>query len=143
MFITHAHRELVRTYGTLYARIIVGFLFITAGIGKIGSGYGFGGGYEGTVQYLASTGLPMPELLVLAAIVLEIGGGLGVLLGYYFAESAAALVFVCFFTAFFLHNDFTNGMQKTMFFKNITIAGGLLYMIAFGPGNGWKYGTKD
>lgn len=143
MFITHAHKEMIRTYGTLYARIIVGFLFITAGIGKLGDGFGLGGGYAGTVGYLTSAGLPAPELLTLASVVLEIGGGFGVLLGYYFAESAAALVFVCLFTAFFLHSDFSNGTQKTNFFKNLTIAGGLMYMIAFGPGNGWTYGKKN
>ena len=141
--LTHAHREFARSYGTLFARIVIGVFFITAGIGKIGAGYGMGAGFAGTAGYIASAGLPLPELLAIAAILMEIGGGLGVLLGWYFAESAAALAFVCIFTAIFFHGDWTNQMNKIMFFKNFAIAGGLMYMVAFGPGASWTYGKKN
>jgi putative oxidoreductase len=136
MFVTQAHRELARSHGALIARIVVGVFFIMAGVGKIGSGFGLGVGFAGTVGYITAVGLPMPQLLALAAIALEISGGLGILLGWYFAESAAALAFVCLFTAVFFHNP-SEPMQRINFFKNISIAAGLIYMIGFGPGSAW------
>ena len=137
-FISPSHRELVRSYGTLFARVVVGVFFISAGVGKVGTGFGLGAGFAGTVGYVGSVGLPMPEALTLAAAVLEIGGGLGVLLGFYFAEAAAALTLVCVFTAIFFHGNMSDPMQKVQMFKNLSIAGGLLYMIGYGSGTGWK-----
>ncbi len=133
-----SHRALLEQYGTLAARIVVGLLFITAGIGKIGTGFGLGGGFAGTVGYISSAGLPFPELLAVAAAVLEIGGGALVLLGWHTDIGASMLVFVCLFTAAFFHNKLGDGMQRTLFLKNLSIAGGLIYMMVYGPGTGYS-----
>jgi len=141
--LTQAHRDLARSYGTLFARIVIGLFFITAGVGKIGSGFGLGAGFAGTVGYIGSVGIPLPEVVAVVAILLEIGGGVGVLLGWYFAEAATALAFVCIFTAIVFHGNVEDPMQRGMFFKNLAIAGGLMYMIAYGAGSGWSYGRRD
>lgn len=142
LMMSDAHRALLENYGTLVARIVIGIFFITTGIGKVGAGFGLGGGFAGTAGYIAATGLPAPELLAIAAILLEIGGGALVLLGWHTGLGSAALVFVCLFTAFFFHGNLSDGMQRTMFFKNLAIAGGLIYMMVYGPGTGWSLDKK-
>lgn len=139
MYITQAHRDMARSHGTLLARLVIGIFFISAGIGKIGSGFGLGMGFAKSAGYIAGTGMPLPEVALVIAILLEIGGGLGVLLGWYFAEAAAALAFVCILTAIVFHGNIGDPMQRLAFFKNLAIAGGLMYMIGYGPGTGWSY----
>ncbi len=127
---------MLENYGTLAARVVIGVFFITAGIGKIGAGFGLGGGFAGTVGYITATGLPAPELLAAAAIVLEIGGGILVLLGWHIGLGAGMLAFVSIFTAFFFHGAVGDPMQRGQMFKNLAIAGGLIYMMVYGPGTG-------
>jgi hypothetical protein len=59
----------------LIGRILIGYLFIPAGIGKL---MGFGG----TVGYITSAGLPLPEVAAAIAIVIELGFGIALLLGF-------------------------------------------------------------
>ena len=61
---------------TLLARLLIAVLFVLAGIGKIK-------GFEGTVGYIASKGLPMPEVLAWLTIALEVGGGLALAAGWW------------------------------------------------------------
>ncbi len=136
LMLSDAHRALLENYGTLAARVVIGVFFITAGIGKIGAGFGLGGGFAGTVGYITATGLPAPELLAAAAIVLEIGGGILVLLGWHIGLGAGMLAFVSIFTAFFFHGAVGDPMQRGQMFKNLAIAGGLIYMMVYGPGTG-------
>lgn len=141
LMMSESHRKMLENYGTLAARIVIGVFFIIAGLGKIGTGFGLGAGFDGTVGYVALVGLPMPELLVLLATILEIGGGLGVLLGFHMGLSAGALAFVCIFTAIFFHGP-SDPMQRINFFKNMSIAGGLIYMMVYGPGTGFALDKK-
>jgi putative oxidoreductase len=138
-----AHRAMLEKHGTLAARVVVGLFFIIAGIGKIGTGFGVGGGFAGTAGYIASMGLPAPELLAVAAIILEVGGGAMVLLGWHTGMGAAMLALVCIFTAFFFHGNWGDPMQRTQMFKNLAIAGGLVYMMVYGPGTGWSMDKKQ
>jgi putative oxidoreductase len=136
MMMTDSQRAMLEMYGTLAARIVVGLFFIIAGLGKVGTGFGLGGGFAGTAGYIASTGLPMPEVLAIAAILLEIGGGVMVLLGWHTGLGAGLLAFTCIFTAIFFHGKIGDPMQRVQFFKNLSIAGGLIYMMVYGPGTG-------
>ena len=47
----------------LVGRVLLAYLFIPAGIGKIGAGF------AGTVGYIASKGLPMPTVGAALAII--------------------------------------------------------------------------
>lgn len=60
----------------LLGRLLLAYVFIPAGIGKLGAGF------AGTVGYIASKGLPMPEVLAALAIVVEIGAGIALLIGF-------------------------------------------------------------
>ncbi|MET4578973.1 DoxX family protein [Ottowia thiooxydans] len=117
----------------LIGRILIAWLFIPAGWGKLGAGF------AGTAGYIASKGLPMPEAGAALAIVVELGAGLMVLLGFKTRWAALALALFTLASAIFFHNfwavpEAQQMMQKLMFNKNIAITGGLLILAAFGAG---------
>lgn len=116
----------------LIGRLMVAFLFIPAGIGKL---MGFGG----TVGYITSAGLPLPEVAAAAAIVVELGLGIALLLGFKTRWTAIVMAIFTVVTALFFHKYWSapeamKMMQQINFNKNIAIAGGLLALAAFGPG---------
>jgi len=116
----------------LIGRILVAYLFIPAGIGKL---MGFGG----TVGYITSVGLPLPEVGAAIAIIVELGLGIVLLLGFKTRWTAIAMAVFTVATALFFHKYWSapeamKMMQQINFNKNIAIAGGLLAFAAFGPG---------
>ena len=115
----------------LLGRILLAALFVPAGFGKIS-------GFEGTVGYIGSVGLPLPALGAIAAIMVELGLGL-LLLGFKTRISAIVLAVFTVAAAVFFHNYWALPADKAfvnqlMFWKNIGIAGGLLAFAAFGAG---------
>ena len=116
----------------LLGRILLAALFVPAGFGKIS-------GFEGTVGYIGSVDLPLPALGAIAAIVVELGLGLLLLVGYKTRISAIGLAVFTVAAAVFFHNYWALPADKAfvnqlMFWKNIGIAGGLLAFAAFGAG---------
>ena len=124
---------------TLLGRILIAILFVPAGWGKIA-------GFAGTAGYIASKGLPMPEVLAGLAIVIELGLGLLLLVGFQARWAALGLaLFIAVITPLF-HGywavDAAQVMQqKQAFFKNFAIVGGLLVLAAFGAG-AWSLDGK-
>jgi putative oxidoreductase len=122
----------VRDGVALVGRILLAAMFVTSGWGKFT-------GFAGTAGYIASQGLPLPQLLAAAAIVIELGGGLLILLGWKTRWVALAFaVFLVIITPVF-HNfwsappDAQTG-QLINFQKNVSILGGMLLLYALGPG---------
>jgi putative oxidoreductase len=116
----------------LIGRILLALIFVTSGFGKIT-------GFEGTVGYIASKGLPMASIAAVIAIVIELGGGLAVVFGFLTRWAALALAVFTVIAAFIFHAYWGVPaeqvmMQQINFWKNITIAGGFLLLAAFGPG---------
>lgn len=116
----------------LVGRLLLAYIFIMAGFNKIG-------GFEGTVGYIQSVGLPMPTVAAIAAIAVELGGGLLLAIGYKARWAAAALAIFTLVTAFVFHAYWAMPaeqvqMQSIQFMKNLAIAGGLLYVVAHGSG---------
>ena len=116
----------------LLGRILLAALFVPAGFGKIS-------GFEGTVGYIGSVGLPLPALGAVVAIVVELGLGLLLLVGFKTRLSAIVLAVFTVAAAVFFHNYWALPADKAfvnqlMFWKNIAIAGGLLGFAAFGAG---------
>jgi len=116
----------------LIGRILIAALFIPAGFGKIA-------GFSGVVGYITSAGLPMPQLGAIIAIVVELGVGILLLVGFKTRLSAIVLAIFTVAAAVFFHNYWGMPAEKAyvnqlMFFKNIAIAGGLLAIAAFGAG---------
>lgn len=116
----------------LIGRLLLAWLFLPAGISKIS-------GFAGTVGYAASVGLPMPQLGTAVGLVLEIVGGLALIVGFGTRWAALALALFTLVASFFFHNYWAlpadkQMMQYLMFYKNIAVAGGLLVLAAFGAG---------
>jgi putative oxidoreductase len=116
----------------LLGRALLSVLFIVSGLGKVA-------GFAGTAGYIGSQGLPMPQVLAALAIAVELGGGLLLLIGWkarWIAWVIAAFTVVI--TPIF-HNFWSVPAAEAMnqqvnFLKNIAIVGGLLMVVAMGPG---------
>lgn len=124
--------EALNRFGPLVGRILIAFIFVFAGYGKIT-------GFEGTVGYIASKGLPLPQLAAIGAIIVEVGGGLMLVLGWRARWAAAAMFVFTLLAALFFHNFWAvpaDQVQNTMihFMKNIAMAGGLLFVVVHGSG---------
>lgn len=111
----------------LISRVLLSALFIMSGINKILNPVA-------TQQYMASFGMPLTGLLLIAAIVIELAGGLSVLLGYKARWGAIALVIFLIPATLIFHTNFADQMQTIQFMKNLAILGGLLMIIQYGSG---------
>ena len=109
----------------LLGRVFLSLLFIVSGFHKITD-------YAGTQGYMESMGVP--ALMLPLVIILELLGGIAILIG--FKTRIVALLFIGFnvISALLFHSDFGDQTQMTMFMKNIAIAGGFLLLFAQGAG---------
>ena len=116
----------------LIARILMSVMFLVSGISKIT-------GFDGTVGYIGSVGLPMPTALAAAAAAVEVLASLALIIGWKTRWAAFALaVFTAAATVFF-HNFWAvpaseQMMQQILFTKNLAVIGGLLLLASAGPG---------
>lgn len=115
------------TYSAPVGRLLLATLFLLAGWGKLSDP-------AGTIGYIASHGLPLPQLGFVVALTAEIGGGLLILVGYHTRLVAALMAAFAIATAVFFHNDFADQAQMTNFLKNLAITGGFLQLVAHGAG---------
>ncbi|MEG2046416.1 MAG: DoxX family protein [Comamonas sp.] len=116
----------------LVGRVLMSFLFIPAGISKIG-------GFAGAVGYASSVGMPLPEVGVGIGLLIELVGGIALLLGWNTRWAALVLAFFTLVASFFFHAYWglpadQAGMQQLLFNKNVAVVGGLLAFAAFGAG---------
>ena len=116
----------------LIGRILLAAIFITSGFGKIT-------GFEGTVGYIASKGLPLPQVGAIIAILVELGGGILLAIGFKARWAALAIAIFTLAAGILFHNywavDAAQRMaQEINFWKNVAISGGALAFFAFGPG---------
>ena len=116
----------------LLGRLLIAALFIPAGIAKIG-------GFAGTAGYIASKGLPLPELGAVIAIVVEVAVAAALLVGFKTRWAALVLALFTLAAATIFHNYWAlpqaqQMMQQLLFTKNIAVVGGLLAFVAFGAG---------
>jgi putative oxidoreductase len=111
----------------LVGRLFYSSLYILYGYFKLTS-------YAGTTAYMAKQGLPAPAVFAALAIVIELGGGLLMLIGYQTRVVALGLAIYVLVAAFIAHAHFGDGNQMSHFFKNMAIVGGSLAFVAFGAG---------
>ena len=116
----------------LIGRILLALIFVNAGFHKIG-------GFEGTVGAIASKGLPMPQVLAALTVALELLGGIMLIAGYKVRWVAIAFFLWLIPTTFLFHKFWgidAAQVQNQMnhFMKNVSIMGGMLLLVAFGPG---------
>jgi putative oxidoreductase len=123
----------------LVARVLLALMFLLAGISKFG-------GLEGTAGYIASKGLPAPQLLAIATAALEVVAAVLIIVGWQARWAALALAAFTLLASVLFHNYWAmpaeqQMMQQLMFMKNIAVVGGLLAIFAFGAG-AWSLDAK-
>ena len=116
----------------LLGRLLLAYMFVPSGWGKLI-------GFSGVAGYIASKGVPLPEVCAAIAVAAELGLGLMLLFGWQARWAALGMaIFIAVITPIF-HNYWAVPeaqvmMQKMNFNKNLAIAGGLLAFAAFGAG---------
>lgn len=124
--------QLAKQYGPVTGRLLLAFIFIMAGLNKIG-------GFAGIAGYIASKGLPLSEVVAALTILVEVVGGFMLVLGWNARWAAAALAIFTVLAGIIFHNPWTAAAaqqqaEMIMFMKNLAITGGLLQIVAFGSG---------
>jgi putative oxidoreductase len=108
------------------ARVLLAQLFILAGLSKLGAGY------AATQAYMHAMGVP-GGLLPLV-ILLEVGGGMALVLGFLTRWVALALTVYCVVAALIFHHNVSDQNQMILFMSDIAVAGGLLVLYLHGAG---------
>jgi putative oxidoreductase len=108
-------------------RLLIAAIFVVSGLGKIAQP-------AATIAYMTAAGLPLAPLGLAGSALIEVGGGLALILGYRTRFAATVLALFALVTALVFHSAFADQNQFVHFFKNIAIAGGLLQVVAFGGG---------
>lgn len=111
----------------LIGRFLLGAIFVWSGFGKIDNP-------ADTIQFIAGSGLPLSDAAYLVAVLVEVGGGLALLLGWQVRAVATALAIFTLVTAATFHAHLADHATAVQFMKNLAIAGGLLQVAAFGAG---------
>jgi putative oxidoreductase len=122
----------------LIGRILLALIFVLSGIQKITN-------FSGTAGFMAMNGVPDVTLLLILSILVELGGGLAVVVGFQARWAAIVMFFFLIpvtlvfhvhgYQVAMQHNQLPMAvMQKINILKNISIEGGLLMLAAFGPG---------
>jgi putative oxidoreductase len=117
----------------LAGRVLLAAIFVSSGLGKIG-------GYAGTQGYMESMGVPGWTLPLV--IVLEVLGGLALIVGYRTRLAALALAVFTIVAAVLFHWQPGDRMQEIMFLKNLSITGGMLLLVARGAGE-WSIDARN
>jgi len=129
---TNFGSERVKDEVLLIARILLALLFLTFGWSKLAD-------YSGTVAYMTQTGLPLPAVAAVVAIVIEFFGAIALMLGILTRPVAVLLGFYTLASAFIGHPYWTlsdPGRYGNMvnFYKNVSIMGGFLLLFITGAG---------
>lgn len=112
-------------------RVLLGLYFLIPGISKI---VGFGG----TAQYMATHGVPLVSVLLPITILVQIGGGAALLVGWQTRAVAVILAGMTLVISVFMHDfwnvyeGLTQQHETQNFIKNLAIMAGLLTLAA-GP----------
>lgn len=122
---------MLRAYGTMVGRMLIGLLFVFSGVGILLNGV------ENFSGMIEMRDLPMPMVLAWVVVVWKIVAGGALMLGWRTMQAALALIIFTALATLLYHLD----LEDINLFKNLAILGGLLYVYVYGPGNGWRLRT--
>jgi putative oxidoreductase len=108
-------------------RLLLGGIFLMSGLSKLTA-------YTGVTAAISGASLPFAPLGFAVAVLVEIGLGVLLLIGYRVRPVALSLAIWCLVTAIFFHSNFADQNAMIHFLKNLLIAGGLLQIVHFGAG---------
>lgn len=115
-------------YAIVVGRILLSLLFILAGYSKLTD-------IGGTAGWFGSLGLPLPSVTAVVVGLVELLGGIAILIGFQTRLAALLLAAFTIGATLVAHTDLADQMQALMFQKNLAITGGLLVLAALGAGS--------
>jgi putative oxidoreductase len=107
------------------ARVLIGLVFVHALVGKLS-------GFSAVAGKIAAKGLPVPSLLLGAAVVLLIAGSALLISGWRSRLGAVLLLVFLVPTSLIFHGEVGDPLQRIQLLKNVAIIGGLL-LVANAP----------
>jgi putative oxidoreductase len=119
--------EWLKALAILVGRILLVFIFLKSGIGKIEN-------FQGTAQYMAKFGMPYTHFFLIGAIFFELVGSITVILGCFARFGSVLLLILLIPTTLIFHNIFKDPQMMVHFMKNVSMFGGILVLLAVGPG---------
>jgi len=130
--------ERLSSAGLLVSRIFLSSIFLFAGVNKVFA-------FTATQGDLAAQGMKMTALFLVLAILVEIGGGLSVLLGFFPRLGALALFLFLVPVTLVFHRNVSDPVQLGHVASNVAVMGGLMAIVSVGGGMfsvGAKKGAK-
>jgi putative oxidoreductase len=110
------------------ARFLFSLIFVLSGTGKIFD-------FSKTSEFMAANGFPMPEVFLVGAIILELAGGLSLMLGFKTRIGAILLIIFLIPATIIFHAPYlAEQAQMINVMKNIALLGALVKFFADGPG---------
>ena len=122
-------------------RMLLGLYFLLPGISKIPT-------YAVTTEYMLLHNIPLVTILLPITIVLQVGLGVMLIIGYRIKESALILAALTIFINIGMHdfwNEYPNtdaGHETQNFVKNLAIFAGLLLLSATDKVQQWRVFSK-
>lgn len=121
-----------KSYISVLGRVLLALMFVLAGFGKLTN-------IQGTAGYIASGGLPAPMVLAVLVGLLELVGGLALVVGYRVRWVGLALALFALAASVLFHAYWSAPADQQMvaqllFMKNMSVAGGMFLVSALGAG---------
>ena len=119
----------------MVARVLLSYMFLQAAYGHFTQ-------VKPMAGYAKSSGVPLPEVAVVGTGLMLLAGGLSLLLGFPPRIGAGILFVFLVVVAFWMHafwgltDPTQRGFQRAQFWKNITLAGAMLWIVA---NTGWPW----
>ena len=122
----------LRTPLVVTGRVLLALMFVLSGFGKLAD-------IGGTAGYIASGGLPAPAVLAVLVGLLELVGGLALMVGFHARWAGLALGLFTLMASVLFHKFWAVApdqqmVQQLMFMKNLAVAGGMFIVAALGAG---------
>ena len=117
----------------LVGRILVGILFLVAGIMKAMN-------IAGTTGYMTKLGFPAPELMAYLSTIIELASGVLLIIGWQTRRVAWLLIVYLLIATgmahrFWEYEPAQRVNQINHFLKNLALIGAMLYIAVSGPGS--------
>jgi putative oxidoreductase len=111
----------------LLGRALLSILFILSGFAKLTA-------ISGTAQWFGSIGLPLPTVVAVGAGLVELFGGLAILVGFQTRIVAVVLAIFTLAATAIAHLNFADQIQMLMLQKNLGLTGGFILLAILGAG---------
>jgi putative oxidoreductase len=117
--------SLIEIVSAPIGRVFIALIFVMSGLIKMGN-------YAITAGWMDAMGVPGGLLPVV--IVLEVLGGLAIIIGWQTRIASFLLAGFCLLSALLFHNNLGDQNEMIQFMKNVAMAGGFLFLTAHGAG---------